>query len=213
MKLKALFVALSVALGGVAHGEYSHRIEAKNILDEYDPAHAAAQAISAAELKNETRLCRYCHGDDGNTKHPAIPSLAGQNPRFLVEQLLVFRDGERYPITMHNLGKKMSPAVMAAVARYFSALPRRAPTSVDTRLAAQGKPLYQSYCAECHGADGRGANPTYAAIQGQMPAYLVLSLTRYRDGSKDRPNHEMRVAARGLSTEEIESIAHYLAGL
>ncbi len=210
MKTKTLFIVVALALGGLVQGEYAHRTQAKDILEKYGPS---AREDPDIDLKQATHLCKYCHGEDGNSKHSAIPSLAGQNPQYLVEQLLVFRDGARYPTPMHEVGKKMTPEIMAAVARHFAALPRHRPASVDTALATGGKALYESFCAECHGRDGRGANPTYSAIQSQMPEYVILTLTRFRDLSMERASHEMQVASRGLTDAEITSIAHYLAGL
>ena len=38
--------------------------------------------------------CSYCHGPDGKS-HGAIPSLAGLEPGYFVEQMKAFRDGSR----------------------------------------------------------------------------------------------------------------------
>jgi hypothetical protein len=38
--------------------------------------------------------CSYCHGPDGKS-HGAIPSLAGLEPGYFVEQMKGFRDGSR----------------------------------------------------------------------------------------------------------------------
>ena len=38
--------------------------------------------------------CSYCHGPDGKS-HGAIPSLAGVEPGYFVEQMKAFRDGSR----------------------------------------------------------------------------------------------------------------------
>ena len=39
--------------------------------------------------------CAACHGSDGNSISSDWPKLAGQNQRYLYEQLQYFRDGER----------------------------------------------------------------------------------------------------------------------
>ena len=39
--------------------------------------------------------CLGCHGDNGNSAHPAIPSLAGQNADYLVKAMQTYRDKER----------------------------------------------------------------------------------------------------------------------
>ena len=39
--------------------------------------------------------CAACHGADGNSISTDWPKLAGQNQKYLYEQLKYFRDGER----------------------------------------------------------------------------------------------------------------------
>src|SRR5512134_3555905 len=37
-------------------------------------------------------LCAACHGEDGNSANPQIPSIAGQPKLFLENQLILFRE-------------------------------------------------------------------------------------------------------------------------
>ncbi len=47
--------------------------------------------------------------------------------------------------------------------------------SVGKTAATNGKLMYASYCAPCHGADGKGAGPTASALKVQPTDLTVLS--------------------------------------
>ncbi len=62
-------------------------------------------------------------------------------------------------------------------------------------------------CAGCHGADGKGLQPTYPNIGGQHASYIAKQLTNYRE--KDRVNQLMYPIAMGLSDDDILNLAAY----
>lgn len=66
-------------------------------------------------------------------------------------------------------------------------------------------------CQACHGADGRGTNPTYPILAGQHESYLAQSLKAYRDGA--RSNAVMAGMAANLSDQDIADLAAYYAGM
>ncbi|HEY0206243.1 MAG TPA: c-type cytochrome, partial [Acetobacteraceae bacterium] len=55
------------------------------------PARAADPAAGQARAEP----CAACHGAQGVSDNPAIPSLAGQRDQFLQWQLVFFRSGRR----------------------------------------------------------------------------------------------------------------------
>lgn len=66
-------------------------------------------------------------------------------------------------------------------------------------------------CQACHGADGKGTNPTYPVLAGQHQDYLAQALRDYRDGSRKNPI--MAGMAAALSDEDIENLAEYYASM
>jgi len=50
--------------------------------------------------------------------------------------------------------------------------PRKLIASLD------GKDLYMSYCASCHGADGKGNGPVAAALKSPMPDLTTIQKRR-----------------------------------
>jgi cytochrome c553 len=63
--------------------------------------------------------CANCHGTTGNAKG-AMPSLAGREKSFIVEQMKAFRDGKRPATIMHQLAKGYTDQQIDMVADYFS---------------------------------------------------------------------------------------------
>jgi len=84
------------------------------------PAPAAAPSVAlpsnAGYLASN---CANCHGTTGNAKG-AMPSLAGQQKSFIVEQMKAFRDGKRPATIMHQLAKGYTDAQIELVADFFS---------------------------------------------------------------------------------------------
>ncbi|SDI92951.1 Cytochrome c553 [Paraburkholderia steynii] len=70
-------------------------------------------------------------------------------------------------------------------------------------------PQPQETCVFCHGAHGQSVNAWYPALSGQPEAYLVAQLNAFAGGQ--RPNPYMGAIARGLTDEQIKSLAAYFA--
>jgi cytochrome c553 len=67
--------------------------------------------------------CASCHSANGAGLPGKFPRLAGQHPGYLVEQLTLFRDGDRANSDMmHEIANRMTDADIAAVADYAAGL-------------------------------------------------------------------------------------------
>lgn len=64
--------------------------------------------------------CVMCHGQNGITTLPGIPSLAGQSEIYLSSQIKQFRDGKRHNETMNVIAKPMSDADIDNVSAWFA---------------------------------------------------------------------------------------------
>lgn len=65
--------------------------------------------------------CSYCHGPDGKS-HGAIPSLAGLEPGYFVNQMKAFRDGSRPATVMKKHAAGYTEAEFEAMAKYFATI-------------------------------------------------------------------------------------------
>jgi cytochrome c553 len=83
---------------------------------------AAAQTGADADLRAGGMLasnCANCHGTLG-TAQGAMPSLAGQQKTYIVEQMRAFRDGKRPATIMHQLAKGYTDQQVEQIAEFFS---------------------------------------------------------------------------------------------
>ncbi len=83
---------------------------------------AGAQDASAGDPvsgRKVARVCAACHGINGIAKMPDAANLAGQNPDYLVRQLVAFRSGTRKNDTMSLLAAGLTDAQIADVAAYY----------------------------------------------------------------------------------------------
>lgn len=69
--------------------------------------------------------CAACHGVDGIARDTEVPHLAGQNERYLFNQMMAFRSGKRRHKEMRYMARTMSVEEIAALAAYYAALPPR----------------------------------------------------------------------------------------
>lgn len=82
------------------------------------PAAGKARPVSVGE-------CAACHGEDGIARDSEVPHLAGQNERYLYNQMLAFRSGKRPHKEMRVMSRHMTSEEIAALAAYYAALPPR----------------------------------------------------------------------------------------
>ena len=165
------------------------------------------------EAARRIRLCSACHGNDGNSAVANVPSLAGQNPIYLVDQFMRFADGRRNDFTMSSLSKVIKHDDKIKLAIYFSEQTMVPAGGGQTELIPHGKKQYQILCAECHGEDGRGEEQGYAFLAGQRPEYIVKMLKEFKNQTGRRSNPWMTARANGLDEKDRQGIAAYLANL
>ena len=173
-----------------------------------DPV-ALKAAVDAG--RKASSFCANCHGEDGNSKSPEVPNLAGQNPAFLLEQIRKFGSGERKDPFMQGLIKVLKDDERLQIALFYAGV-SVPPAKADAGQAARGKELFTKLCVRCHGDQARG-NAEIPRIAGQKLPYLQTTLTRYRDGTGVRNNQLMAIATAPLKNDDVVAIANYLTQL
>jgi len=165
-----------------------------------------AQVVSLYERgKTVAEACAQCHGADGNSTTPGTPSLAGQQPRYLLVAIQEYLQSERDRAPMHGDLTRMSRTDMESAALYFaSQVPaqRAAPPFGDP---AAGEPL-SAVCGGCHGPSGVSTDTATPSLAAQDPQYLVGAIKSYRT---TRKREKMREYVSALSDKEIENIAAF----
>ena len=173
-----------------------------------DPV-ALRTAIDAG--KKITFFCANCHGEDGISKTPEVPNLAGQNPAYLLEQIRKFGAGERKDAFMQGLIKVLKDEERLQAAHYYASMPVP-PSKANAAQAARGKELFAKLCVRCHGEQAHGGE-LFPRLAGQKVPYLQTTIQRYRDGTGIRNNQLMAIATASLKNDEVAAIATYLTQL
>ena len=172
--------------------------------------------------------CAACHGADGNSISSDWPKLAGQNQRYLLEQLQYFKSGERVNILMSSvlpiLNSYTDQDLLDIAAFYSSQIQTNGQAEDDAELLAVGEALYRSgdmkkaipACTACHSVNGKGNELAgFPSVAGQQKAYLVLTLKAYRSMERNAGDYAlvMQAVSQNLSDYEIEALANYMHGL
>jgi len=167
------------------------------------------------------RNCTWCHGGSAQGYTPA-PRLAGQRPKYLVNELISFRAHRRdNPFSrqyMWGAAANLSPQGVRDLALYFSTLPPKAADDGDKELTATGRTIYQEglpdliipACVACHGpnAEGVGEIPR---LGGLAYTYLKRRLEQWGEGYHASAQPPMPRIASILSRDQIEALASYLS--
>ena len=78
-------------------------------------------ALAAPARPAKLGQCVACHGDDGRSRVPGTPHLAGQDPAYLANALRAYRNGQRRAVPMNSIANTLQPADIAALAQWYAA--------------------------------------------------------------------------------------------
>jgi len=184
-----------------------------------------AIGASAADLAELTAECDACHGANGVSQWPDMPTIAGIDEFVHSEALFIYRDAARpcaesqyrlddttRPSTnMCDLSRDLSDEQIEALASHYAALDFvPAAQEFDSDLAAAGAAVHDTGCAICH-SDG-GANPAdeSSILAGQWMGYLRATFEHYKAGERHQPPR-MQKAIDALSDDDVEALLHFYA--
>ena len=169
---------------------------------------------AAQEMPLRAQLCVACHGPGGNSTDPSVPSIAGQPAQALVQQLFMFRRGDREDERMSPLAASLSNADMKELGAYFSAQKAAPPSHKASPESAEtgARLAKQNQCVQCHGPALLGQQHI-PRLAGQHLEYLRKQLLGFRAGSRADFDGNMTAAAQQLSEKDIEILADYISGL
>jgi cytochrome c oxidase subunit II len=163
--------------------------------------------------------CVVCHQPSAwGSQDGTIPSLAGQQKRYLEKQLALFRSGARVDAAMQVVAehaKFANEQNIVALAGYLSGLGANPnPVKGSGEHLRVGQELFAHICAACHGANGRGdpANRV-PRIAGQNYPYLRRQIEEVAALHRDLAPPEMMNALRGMPPAEKDAVADYISRL
>lgn len=185
-----------------------------------------------------TNTCVACHGDDGQSVGPAIPSLAGMSPNYLMGAMLAYKyddadelesviDGDsdfedveafpRFSTIMGRLAKGYTEDEIKLIATYFSEQSIHLPAQeVDAAQAAAGKKLHEKYCEKCHEDEGKYAEDDTGVLAGQWKPYFLYSMSDFVNGDRAMPKKmkkKLDEITESVGHDGIEQLAQYYASI
>ncbi|MEP0338832.1 MAG: c-type cytochrome [Alphaproteobacteria bacterium] len=175
--------------------------------------------------------CLRCHGPAHLAEKPRVPSILGQDAKYLIHQIAAFqreyvprgsgftRLERKHPV-MNAQAPKVDHKDVGIVAGYFS---RQA--CVNARDLDGGpsvpppKPLLATRCFLCHGAAGHSRHTFIPTLAGQRQGYLRTQLLSFRDThwidltrpGQSRVHSMMTRQGAYLTDAQIDDLAAYFA--
>lgn len=141
--------------------------------------------LSGASTEMLAHTCAGCHGPEGASAGPSIPTLGGMSSVYLIEMMEGYKSGEIPSTIMGRLAKGYTSKEFEQMGAYFSKQEYVSVTQKsDSTLAAKGAKLHDKYCEKCHSEGGTNADDDSGFLKGQWKAYLAAQLMDYQ--SKDR---------------------------
>jgi cytochrome c553 len=189
---------------------------------------ALSTAGHADEIQAKLQYCKTCHGLSGQGYYGyyTMPRLAGQQPKYLENQLRAFIEHRRKNEIMANVAHALSPSMLSALAQHFRDLnPPPLGGGGSGGAVATGKRIYEEglpesnvpACSACHGPDGKGQDQI-PRLAGQLPDYFYAKLVNWsaeRGQNSSMPDSSavMGPTSHNLTKSQIAAVAAYVSGL
>jgi sulfide dehydrogenase cytochrome subunit len=177
------------------------------------PLLAALPATTAAAPSGEALsfTCAGCHGTDGSSAGPSMPSIAGMDPEVFVDAMRAYREDQRNATIMNRIAKAYSDEQFQQMGWFFASqqLQLRA-QPYDADLAKEGRKLHDQHCEKCHENGGRPGDA--GTLAGQWMPYLHYTMEDFIHGKRNWPRKMERkvdaaIAEQGESA--IPALIHY----
>jgi cytochrome c553 len=182
----------------------------------------------ADDFQAKVTYCKTCHGLSGQGYHGfyPMPRLAGQQPKYIENQLRAFIEHRRKNEIMANVAHVLSPSMVSGLARYFKDLnPPPLGGGGSAGAIATGKRIFDEglpesnvpACSACHGQDARGQDQI-PRLAGQLPDYFYSKLTNWavergQNSSMPDTSAVMGPTAHNLTKSQIAAVAAYVSSL
>jgi sulfide dehydrogenase cytochrome subunit len=177
---------------------------------------------ATVQVALRTPLCDSCHGPNGISKRPEIPTIAGFSYDGFLDSLNSFREKDRPALVvkdetgdeeaMTSISLTITDEEAKALASHYSAIPfEAAEQEYDPVLAAKGQEIHeQKKCEQCHSDGGSNPQDDAAILAGQWKPYLERQISHFKVGRRNSPKKMKRIVD-SLTEDEIEALLHFYA--
>jgi len=149
----------------------------------------------------DSASCGKCHGARGISHKPMTPSLAAQEPVYLVNASKAYGNHERSDDTQMPV---KTDEQINNIAAYYATQSMTA--SVEEEMSGMEM---AAKCDRCHNPASGQKQLNIPSLRGQSHDYLVKAMKEYRDS--DRESSMMHKMSARYSDEMIDALATYYA--
>jgi cytochrome c553 len=174
-----------------------------------------ARAVNADTIEGRLAPCLACHGANGQSAIPEVPSLGGQPDFYLTVQLLMFREKLRVVEPMNQVMQGFKDDDLRDMAAFLTKLPPPEPAgdSMDAARMERARALIEQHrCNFCHQGNYSGEE-NVPRLAGQREDYLVKALREYKNNTRRGYDASMADVLFLISDEQILDLAYFLARL
>jgi sulfide dehydrogenase cytochrome subunit len=170
--------------------------------------HTSAAPPTASMLAD---TCVGCHGPEGSSVGPAIPSIAGMSAEYFNTVMKEYKADGRYGTIMGRIAKGYSDEEIALMGDYFAKQDFvRYPQQLDAAKVAAGEKLYDKNCSKCHDEKGALADDDAGILAGQWLPYLTYSMEDFTTGKREMPK-KMKKKVEKLDSAELDALLQFFA--
>ena len=173
----------------------------------------AVLRVAAASLEERLAPCLACHGAQGQSAQPEVPSLGAQPAFYVMVQLYMFRERLRTVEVMNAMTQGLPDDDLRRMADVIAKLPPPRPVEEPgdpARLERARALIQQHRCNFCHNPDFSGAQQV-PRLAGQREDYLVKALREYKNNTRRGYDPAMAEVLYAINDEQILDLAYFLA--
>jgi len=173
----------------------------------------AAHLTAAEPVDARLASCLACHGAQGRSDTPLVPSLGGQPEFYLGVQLLMFREKIRDVAPMTEMLQGAGDADLQSMASSLAKLPPPGPSSepVDgTRIDRARTLIEQHRCNFCHSGNYAGGE-NVPRLAGQREDYLAKALRDYKSNARRGYDASMADVLYPIGDAQLLDLAYFLS--
>ncbi len=165
---------------------------------------------TASMLSN---TCAGCHGPNGVSAGPSMPSLAGLSSTYIADMMDGFKSGDIPSTIMDRIAKGYTSEEFALMGEFFAKQTFvAAKQESDAEKAKKGAELHEKHCASCHTESGTVADDDAGILKGQWKVYLADQMVDFQSGDREAPKKMARAlkkVEKEHGPEGIEALIEY----
>ncbi len=180
--------------------------------------------MSFAKVPEKIAICSSCHGLDGQASQALYPNLAGQSAKYLIKQLMDYKNKHRSSEIMQVYANLLTTEEIEEISFYYSKLPikkheKEAKLTLNSSLKTM-ETLFKvgdyarriPACSACHAINGHGNDPAkYPSLAGQNPDYTIQQLFAFKKHLRQNdPKQIMQDISQRLNKQDIQLLAEYI---